>query len=290
MSGLFAHLAGLFVSPAVGAAPAQRIAEDGATRRQPLVGREAEAGPVPLLEGEAEPGPATPIAWAPPVADGSLPAPATHVFAGDRSPGAPAGERPTRDTPRTVVGRRPPVGAALLGGGADAVAAGAALAGELRARGGRRAALVLVWDPMRQAPDPMPAWPAARNLATTLGAGHVVAARGCIVQVQLPREPEAAAAVAERLSAEKGLATVLVVAGPRTAALDDLLSARDVLVVLDSAGLSGRVAELATAELRRLNARVLVEAPIGGGLRKWAAVAGLGRSRRLGARIEEILR
>jgi hypothetical protein len=265
---LLSQVAALFVAPEAEATPVAPVAGDPKARLAPLVAGEADARRVPV------------VVWEPPSGSRWLPA---------SSAAGPAEDGATRDEPDAVSGRQPPVDAAVLAAGTDAMAVGAALAGELRARGRHRTALVLVWDPRREAPNPTPAWPCARNLAAELAVDQVVAPRGRIVLVQLPHEPEAAAIAASRLSREASVPTVMVVAGPRTSVLNELLSTCDVLVVLESAGLPGYVAELATAELRLLNPRVLVERPLGGAARRLLAHAGVSRARRLRARMEELL-
>lgn len=255
MSRLLAQVARLFVVPDAPAARAQ-------------VAGEGRAGLTPL------------VAWQPPGGSESPPAPALVQTVEDGA---------TRREPDRAVGLRQPAAAAVIGSGADAVVMGAALAAELRARGRYRSAVVLLWDPQRDGQHPLPAWPGPRRLAETLAGCDPVAPRGRIVQVQLSHDAEPAAAAAVSLVRTVDVPTVVVVAGPRTSVFDQLLATRDVLVVLESAGLASYIAELATAELRRLNPRVLVEVPIGGGGRRVLARAGVSRARGLGSRIEESL-
>ena len=182
-----------------------------------------------------------------------------------------------------------PDSAVVLGAGADAAALAAAVAGELRARGGARTALLLVWDPSGTPAAPIPAWPAARGLAAKLGPSHEVAARGRLVRVQLPPDPETAAAAAARLTAAARVPSVLALRGPRSSAFDGLLRTRDLLVLLESADLPHALSGLAALELRELNQRVLVERPLGGSVRRLLSSSGLGRWRALGGRVLEAM-
>lgn len=257
MKGLLAEAAALFVVPAATTAPTRpAAAEDG---RHPV-----------RLE------------WQPPVlADGS-PTAAVESPIGSGGPDLDA-SRPDRG------GAAASIGAVVIGGGSDALALGAALAGELRLRQRARTALLLIWDPAREAPVPLPGWPAARRLAGELGDDADVAARGRLVAVRLPAEASAAAGAAQRLTRSAGVPTVLVLGGARSSDFDVLLAERDLLVVLQGDDLPPSLARLAADELRDLNPHVLVERPIGGGMRRVLALAGLTRARRLRVAIDELL-
>lgn len=259
MSDRLAQLAALFIAPPTSAT---RIAAGDAAERP--------YGP-PVIE------------WRPPVDVPRSPAspPAVPVTPStgamhERSEGAapaPPAQRPDRT-------------AAVMGVGPDTLGLAAGLAGELRVRSGARTALLLAWSPARPAPAPLPAWPATRRLAAGFAPSHQVAARGRLVLLQLPGEPEAAASVAAELSAAAGVPTVLALCGPRSPAFDGLLRSRDVIIVSEAADLPGGLAELAARELRRLNRHVLVESGHGGGARRLLACVGLGRARSLGARLD----
>lgn len=241
-----------------------------------------ESGVREATKAEPEPAAASALRWHPPVAD-SWP-PATAAGTAPDHGGRAVESRPS------ARGRPEGAHAAVVGIGAEAVAVGAALAGELRCRNRARVALLLVFDPVRETPAPLPAWPSTRALGASLGEGHAGAPRGRLVVVQLPSEPRAAVAAADRLAREAEVPTVLVVGGPRASAFDDLLARRDVLVVVESDGLAGSLAELATAELSHLNPHVVAQRPIGGIPRRLLARLGLGRARSLGARLDAALR
>lgn len=234
-------------------------------------------------EGKPANGPAPaapPLQWYPPVAG------AWHATTAAGT--ADHHEGPAVDA-RSSAERTGVVHAAVLGAGAEAVALGAALAGELRFRNRALAALLLVFDPVRQPPTPLPAWPGARTVCASLGESDAGAPRGRLVGVQLPSEPLAAVAAADRLARDVRVPTVLVLGGARASAFDDLLSRRDVLVVVESDGVAGSLAELATAELSRLNPHVVVQRPIAGTFWRLLARSGLGRARFLGARLDVAL-
>ena len=255
MSGLLTRVGALFLAPD----------HDAVSLARPSTVGEATEGP---------PG----VRWQPPVEAEWRPA----------SPAdAPADGQAIADGPHRFGQGREPVDAVVLGAGADALALAAALAGELRVRRRARAALLLVWDAMSDTPAPMPASRGARNLASSLGERHDVVARGRLVQLQLPHEPSAAVAAADRLARTVDVPTVLVLAGPRASAFDDLLAGGELVVVLESESLPAPVAVMAAAQLRCLNRRVVVERPIGGVGRRLLALSGLARARFLGSRLDD---
>ena len=266
MSRLLTQVAAVFVTPAAGGATAlDAPAALGAARG----GVDAAAPAEGRLDGLQ-------LEWRPPV-EGKWPSPYASDASADDQVGAAGFPSPgDGDMPAAV---------AVVGAGAEAVALAGALAGELRLRSRARTALLLVWAPAASSPAPTPAWPAARNLAATLAEGHDVAARGRLVHIQLPHDVTAAVAAANRLTTGARFPTVLVLGGPRSEAFDDLLSSRDVLVVLQPAGFPGSLTELAAQQLRRLNDRVEVERPIAGSVRRMLASSGMGRARSLGARL-----
>lgn len=223
------------------------------------------------------------IAWHPPVA--GPPAAALEAPAVDAKP---TRRRPRR-AGRLAVPVASPVAGAVIAAGADAVVLGAALAGEMRARHRVTTALVLVWHPGGQVPVAMPAWPAARALADALADGDDVSARGRLVELRLPQDPQAAAAAAARLTRESRVPTVLILAGPRPSEFDALLAGCDVVVVLEAGDDPRSLAGLVVSDLSRLSARVIVAEPIAGAGRRRLALAGFGRARGLGRRIEAAL-
>ena len=223
------------------------------------------------------------IAWQPPVA-GAPPTAVEAPVADARS----ARRRPRR-ADRLAAPAASPVVGAVVGAGADAVVLGAALAGEIRARHRSTTALVLVWHPGGQVPVAMPAWPAARALADALADADDASARGRLVELRLPQDPSAAAAAAARLTRESRVPTVLVIAGPRPSEFDALLARCDVVAVLAAGDEPTSLAGLVVSDLSRLSARVIVAEPIAGAGRRRLVLAGLGRARAVGRRIEAAL-
>jgi hypothetical protein len=171
--------------------------------------------------------------------------------------------------------------AAVLGRRADVPVAAAAVAGELRAAAGARAAAVLLWEPEASAEPPAdaPAAPAARALARSLADGAVsTEARGFMVRVRLPREPGQAAAAAVRIAdGLDGIPAVLALAGPRATAFDALLSEQAIVGLLAAPDGDERLLELAERGLEGLEAAVL-RLPVLTGAARALAAAGLGRA------------
>lgn len=173
--------------------------------------------------------------------------------------------------------------AAVVGGRAEALILGCALAGELRRRAGARAALVLAW---RGEGDfgrvRTPAAPGAARLASRLARrGSVAAAHGCLVTVRLALDPSDAVLEAQRLSAAAGVPTVLALAGARAAAFDALL-AEPPLVVIAAPERDAHLADLARDNLDFVSGEVVEVAPVDAGPSRWLAAAGFGRLAALG--------
>jgi hypothetical protein len=149
--------------------------------------------------------------------------------------GAPQarGTRRQRSTGRRRVPGRHAPAVAVLGAGAAALAVD--LAAALAQRGRHPVALTAVWGASPPAPPRGQAVRPAERLAAALeGLADVPApaAGGDGVVVCLPEDPDiavAALAAAEAAVAGEG-PVVLAVCGPRPAAFDALLAARDVLV------------------------------------------------------------
>lgn len=199
-------------------------------------------------------------AWEPPVP--VLDAVSAHT--GEASPSAPSGAL-------TVV----------LGASSGVVPLGAALANELRCRARAGAALLMVWAPSGPAVPAAPAWPATRRLAERHALREPSAvARGKLVRVDLPADPEVAAAEIPALVAGD-VPAVLVMAGPRPAAFDAPLAAAKLVVLVPDAEHPPTLTGLATDELRRTGPEVMVIPPLTGAVGRVLANAGLGRLRRL---------
>lgn len=179
----------------------------------------------------------------------------------------------------------PHSGLSVVLGPSSAVApVGAALANELRCRARARAALLIVWAPSPVAPvAASPAWPIARRQAERLRVVEPSAvARGRLVRLDLPREPEAAAALIPEL-VSGDVPAVLVVAGPRPAAFDRVLAAARLVFLVAAADRPPAVIDLAAEELADLASAPSVMAPLSGTVARAVAGAGLGRLRRLPA-------
>ena len=169
------------------------------------------------------------------------------------------------DEPTAIAGGVTTATLAVVCGADDGHVVGAGFALALRAISASRCALVAGW---RCAPGPgpalvAPAAPAARRLADTLGRRGLegATASGRLARLRLPLpEDEASVAAQRALAAASGVPAVLVVAGPRTAAFDELLAEQDRVVVVTS-GADPELAEVALASLagrrcrRRLQAR-----------------------------------
>jgi hypothetical protein len=171
--------------------------------------------------------------------------------------------------------------AAALGRREHVPAAGAALAGELRAQSGARAAAVLLWDP--QAPPHVavdgPAAPAARALARAAEAEDVATeVFGLLARVRLPDDPSQAVAMATRLSDRlRNTPMVLALAGPRTCDFDVLLREQDLVTLVASEDEEPALIALARAGLEDIPATVIT-VPAPSGVARALALAGLGRA------------
>jgi hypothetical protein len=203
----------------------------------------------------------------------------------------PAAPGPPRDVAHESVSS-----AAVLGRPGEAEPLAAALALALRRRDGARAAIVAVHA--QAIPEPSmsdgatsalragsaatsalragsattsalragSATTPARRLADRLDARGLEAyARGRLVWVALPAEPGQAVAAVQRAAAV-GAPLVVALTAPRTAALDELLADRDlvVLVVRDPAG---PLAAAASEELEARATRRVVAPPLAGAAR-----------------------
>jgi hypothetical protein len=158
------------------------------------------------------------------------------------------------------------------------LAVGAALALVLRREWRCPAGLVLHWAPgSREVAPRVLARPAARRLAASLrDGGHEAWASGRLAFVALPDDASEAAVAARSANAVARRAPcVLVLAGPRPAAVEDLLSIQDGVVIAspddDDGGLTA-LAALGLAE-RGVDATV-VGSPLPG-LARVGAVTGL---------------
>ena len=223
---------------------------------------------------------------APPVASPTTPPSRTRP-----SPATPAAV----DQPAPLV--RPAItDAIVLAADAAAVPVGAACAGELRARARTGAALLCVWHPTAEPADELELWdddrppstptgattPAARRLAVRLAAhGLEATARGRLAWLRLEPEPSEAAAQARRCLAIAGAPVVIALAGPRDEALESLIAEVGLVLAVLPAGADPALRELVSAGLPNTGSSII--APLRAGPPRWAAMAGLGRLRSLGA-------
>ncbi len=140
----------------------------------------------------------------------------------------------------------------------DLAVAGGAAAAALRRESRAATALVCLWRGTPDAPlaAPAPALPGAARLAAKL-TRRGLGARGCgaICVVELPADPEEAAAAARDAIAATDAPAVLAVAR-RHPVLDLLLAEADRLVVALSHDADPLLADLAEVELSRLGTRV----------------------------------
>jgi hypothetical protein len=162
--------------------------------------------------------------------------------------------RAPRDRARTSVAERAPAAVAVLAPPADAPALGAALGLALVRAGSVPVCAVCVGSPAAaRAGWRAPPMLAAARLAATLRArGHDATASGRLVVVRLSADAEEAASQALRAGAAAGAApTVVVLAGARAAAFDELLAMQDLVVVAVARETDPSLAELASAGLER---------------------------------------
>ena len=162
----------------------------------------------------------------------------------------------TTSRPLRPAGVAPAV--ALLCRPVDAVALGSAVALAAARRGRSSIGVAALWRPGTSTGFGVAAPPAhrARRLVRSLQARDLRAsAAGRLVRVELPADPEAAIAAAARAEATTDAPMVVVVAGPREAAMDRLLAEHDLLLVA-AREQSRPLVELAEASLARLGPRV----------------------------------
>jgi hypothetical protein len=134
--------------------------------------------------------------------------------------------------------------------------------------------LVCVWPPGDVRPR-LPATARARRLAARLEARSVTAlAGGRLVSVPLPGPAAEAVAVSQRAVAVAGVATAVVLAGPRDDDLDALLALQDAVVLVPREAADSALVRLAIAGLAETPAPVVTMAAPSGPVRVLAA-AGL---------------
>jgi hypothetical protein len=165
--------------------------------------------------------------------------------------------------------------ALVLGSERDAVPVAAALAGGLRERERASGAVLVTW-PSAEAPRPALATPAAARLVAGLQArGLAAVARGRLAWLALGRED---LGLARRALASVDVPTVVVVTGPRSSGVDDLLAEQD-QVVLVTADDDPRMTELVRDGLAEYNVPLLVRGPLSTPGSRATALAGWARLR-----------
>ncbi len=171
---------------------------------------------------------------------------------------------------RRVAERVVPATVGVLATGSEGRMAATALALSLAKAHRARCAVVCRWDGGDGGPSrPLLAGVAARRLAERLGGrGLAVVPRGRLVVVDLPSDPVAARAAAERvMGVVDGPPVLVLVAGPRPAALDPLLATLDRLVVVPAADAPPGLEAIALDDAARLGRSVtllaLPDAPLG---------------------------
>lgn len=200
-----------------------------------------------------------------------------------------------------------PLRAAVLGTDPGALAAGAALAGELRARSRASAALLITWPPVARAqddaltaaqfsllashpppppregasaPGAIPATLPARRLAARLQArGLPAVARGRLAWLALGPDPGPAFAAAERALGALAEPAVLALAAPRPREATALLAEQHLIAVAAPPGASGDLLALAKASLAATGVPVVAVRPPTRGPGRLLALAGLARLR-----------
>lgn len=156
---------------------------------------------------------------------------------------------------RPVARLGPAPSVAVLCSPVDALAAGALLSLALARTHNAGSGLLCLWRAGERA---VPTWSApalrgARRVVAALAAHDLDAeAGGRLVRLCLPEEPEAAFAVATRAAAVSAVPAVTALAGPRTPALDQLLMAQDLVVVVHRPDADRALAELACEGLASL--------------------------------------
>lgn len=164
------------------------------------------------------------------------------------APAADAADAPARRPAVRAQTAHVPAAVGVLCAPADARAIGCAAGLQLVGAGAAPAALVALWTGAEPRPGGAAAPPAraARRLAAAAaGRGLAARAAGRLTVIGLPADADAAVAAARQaLATAAAVPTVLVVAGPREDALDDLLCACDVVLVAGDDALAGLAAEL----------------------------------------------
>jgi hypothetical protein len=167
--------------------------------------------------------------------------------------------------------------AVVVGTSQDAPPLAAALALTLRAADRAPAALVAVWQPVRDDVEPVArtaATPSASRLATRLARRDLPAtARGRLAWLHLPPEPAAAETALRRAAATVEGPLVTALAGPRPPELEPLIEEHDLVLV--AADPSTTLAQAALTALADRCVSALACRPLPRGLPRALSLAGL---------------
>ena len=164
--------------------------------------------------------------------------------------------------------------ALVLGAARDAVPVAAALAGGLRERERAAGALLVVW-PAAEGPRGALGTPGASRLVAGLQArGLEAVARGRLAWLALGDDD---LGLAPRALAAVDVPAVLAIAGPRSAATDELLAEQDQIVLVVPAEADPRLVAIARDELAERNVPITVRACLAAPGARAAALAGWGR-------------
>jgi hypothetical protein len=184
------------------------------------------------------------------------------------------GRAPARASARAIPSPR----VALLASREHAVAAGAALLGDLLAAGSAPAGALCVWagaEPVRR-PWTMPGRGAGRRLAARLAARDLeVATAGRMVRVTLPADAQAALAATLRAGAATPGPVVLAVAVPRDRTVDEALALQDAVAVVRPPGDDAALTAAAEVSLAGLGVPVAACELAGGSVERRLAECGL---------------
>lgn len=195
-------------------------------------------------------------------ADAPAAAPVEDPGAGWLPPVAAAAPMP--DAPEASLSPvRPAPSIAVVCGLRDGRLAGAAAALALVRLVQAPSALVAQWTGSDPGPTAeRPSLPAARRLAATLREqGHAARSAGRLAFLGLPSDEDRAAA-AIRAAVPNAVASVVLVAGPRGAAIEEQIAGLDMILVVGGSDADAELTALAVEELERLGPLVArVELP-----------------------------
>ena len=170
----------------------------------------------------------------------------------------------------------PPV-VVVLGDARIVPAAACAAVLDLARRGGQDHATVCLWPPGPAPVTRVPAMPAARRGAERAAArGCEAEATGRLVRARLPAEPAEATATTQRVVGAVECPAAIALSGPRSEALDTLLTLADAVLLVRRPGDIPALTRLAEAGLARLPVPVATWETRLGAAARLLATTGLG--------------